>query len=156
MEGLTLGRAIAIGCAQVLSLVPGISRSGSTIVAGMMCGLRRDEAARFSFLLAAPITFGAILKRSIDLFGSGTPIPHDEKVALVVGILTSCIGGWLVIRFLLNFLRKHGLQVFAWYRIALAIAVAAVLLFNRNLGTMRPSGVLTADWRRVNMSLPLL
>jgi undecaprenyl-diphosphatase len=129
MEKLTLRRAIAIGCAQVLSLVPGISRSGSTIVAGMMCGLRRDEAARFSFLLAAPITFGAVLKKSLDLLGSGTPIPHDEKVALVVGILTSGIGGWLVIRFLLSFLRKHGLQVFAWYRIALALIVLAVLVF---------------------------
>jgi undecaprenyl-diphosphatase len=129
MDSLTLGRALLIGCAQTLALVPGISRSGSTIVAGMMCGLRRDEAARFSFLLATPITFGAVLKKSIDLFGSGTPIPHDEKVALVVGILTSGIGGWLVIRFLMNFLRRHSLNVFAWYRIALAILVAAILLF---------------------------
>lgn len=128
MESLTLGRALAIGCAQTLALVPGVSRSGSTIVGGMMCGLRRDEAARFSFLLAAPITFGACLKKSMDLFGSGAPIPHDEKVALVVGILTSGIGGWLVIRFLLNFLRRHGLQTFAWYRVALAIVVAVFLV----------------------------
>lgn len=129
MERLTLGRAILIGCAQTLALVPGISRSGSTIVAGMMCGLRREEAARFSFLLATPITFGAVLKKSIDLFTSGVPIPHDEKVALVVGILTSGIGGFLVIRFLLNFLRSHSLNVFAWYRIALAIVVAVFLVF---------------------------
>jgi undecaprenyl-diphosphatase len=129
MERLTLGRAMIIGCAQTLALVPGVSRSGITIVAGMMCGLRRDEAARFSFLLATPITFGACLKKSIDLFSSGMPIPHDEKVALVVGVLTSGLGGWLVIRFLLNFLRRHGLQVFAWYRIALAMVVLAFLVF---------------------------
>jgi undecaprenyl-diphosphatase len=129
MQTLTLGRALAIGCAQTLALIPGVSRSGITIVTGMMCGLRRDEAARFSFLLATPITFGACLKKSIDLFNSGVPIPHDERVALIVGVLTSGIGGWLVIRFLLNFLRRHGLQVFAWYRIVLAIAVAAFLLF---------------------------
>ena len=129
MEKLTLGRAVIIGCAQTLALVPGVSRSGITIVTGMMCGLRRDEAARFSFLLATPITFGAVLKKSIDLFSSGMPIPHDEKIALVVGVLTSGLGGWLVIRFLLNFLRGHGLGVFAWYRIALAIVVAAVLVF---------------------------
>jgi undecaprenyl-diphosphatase len=129
MERLTLGRALIIGTAQTLALVPGISRSGSTIVAGMMCGLRRDEAARFSFLLAAPITFGACAKKAVDLFTSGVPIPHDEKVALVVGILTSGIGGWLVIRFLLNFLRSHSLNVFAWYRIALAIVVAVLLVF---------------------------
>jgi undecaprenyl-diphosphatase len=128
MDSLTLGRALLIGCAQTLALVPGISRSGSTIVAGMMCGLRRDEAARFSFLLATPITFGAVLKKSMDLFGSGTAIPHDEKIALIVGILTSGIGGWLVIRFLLNFLRQHSLNVFAWYRIALAGVVALFLL----------------------------
>src|SRR5262249_16634389 len=73
MDSLTLGRALAIGCAQVLALVPGVSRSGITIVAGMMCGLRRDEAARFSFLLATPVTFGACLKKSMDLFGSGVP-----------------------------------------------------------------------------------
>jgi undecaprenyl-diphosphatase len=95
---------------------------------GMMCGLRRDEAARFSFLLATPITFGAVLKKSMDLFGSGVAIPHDEKVALIVGILTSGIGGWLVIRFLLSFLRKHSLNVFAWYRIAMAVVVFALLV----------------------------
>jgi len=129
MERLTFGRALLVGCAQTLALVPGISRSGSTIVAGMMCGLRRDEAARFSFLLATPVTFGACLKKGIDLFTSGVPIPHDEKVALVVGIVTSGIGGWLVIRFLLNFLRSHSLNAFAWYRIALAIVVAVFLVF---------------------------
>lgn len=129
MEKLTLGRAIAIGASQTLALIPGVSRSGITIVSGMMCGLRRDEAARFSFLLATPITFGACLKKTMDLLGSDVPMAHDEKVALVVGILTSGIFGWLVIRFLLNFLRRHSLEAFAWYRVLLAAVVAYFILF---------------------------
>ncbi|HET6347772.1 MAG TPA: undecaprenyl-diphosphate phosphatase [Candidatus Krumholzibacteria bacterium] len=129
MHSLSLERALIIGCAQTFALIPGVSRSGITIVVGMMCGLRRDEAARFSFLLATPITFGACLLKGLELSESNLPIPHDEKVALIVGVLTSAVGGWMVIRFLLGFLRRHGLQVFAWYRIALALAVAAFLLF---------------------------
>jgi len=129
MENLTLGRAFAVGCAQTLALIPGVSRSGITIVAGMMCGLRRDEAARFSFLMASPLLFGAGLKKSLDLANSGVPISSDEKTALIVGMLTAFIGGWLVIRFLLDFLRRHGLQVFAWYRIVVAAIVLAFLLF---------------------------
>ena len=129
MERLTLGRALTIGVSQTLALIPGVSRSGITIVTGMMCGLRRDEAARFSFLLATPITFGACLKKSMDLFGSDIPLPHDERIALAVGIVTSGIGGWLVIRFLLSFLRKHSLEVFAWYRVILAGVVAYFLMF---------------------------
>lgn len=129
MSTLTLRRAITIGLAQTLALIPGVSRSGITIVTGMMCGLRRDQAARFSFLMATPITFGAALKKSIDLFGSGVPLSPDERTALIVGVLASGIGGWLVIRFLLNFLRGHSLDVFAYYRIALAIVVLVVLVF---------------------------
>ncbi len=129
MQTLTLKRAVAIGLSQTLALVPGVSRSGITIVAGMMCGLRREQAARFSFLMATPITFGAALKKSIDLFTSGEPIPADERTALIVGIIASGIGGWLVIRFLLNYLRKHGLETFAYYRIVLAIAVLVFLVF---------------------------
>jgi undecaprenyl-diphosphatase len=129
MQSLTLGRAVAIGLAQTLSLVPGVSRSGITIVTGMMCGLRRDESARFSFLMTSPLLLGAGVKKSLDLFGSGEPITSVEIVALVVGVLTSAIAGWFVIRFLLNFLRSRGLQVFAYYRIVLAMVVLAFLVF---------------------------
>ena len=128
MTTLTLRRSLVIGLAQTLALIPGVSRSGITIVAGMMCGLQRDQAARFSFLMAMPITIGAALKKSIDLFGSGVPITPDEQTALLVGIFASGVGGWLVIRFLLNFLRGHSLDLFAYYRIALAIVVLVVIL----------------------------
>jgi undecaprenyl-diphosphatase len=126
MHTLTLGRAVAIGAAQTLSLIPGVSRSGITIVTGMMCGLRRDQAARFSFLMASPLMLAAGAKKSLDLLGE--PISSAETTALLVGIATSAIAGWLVIRFLLSFLRQRGLEWFAYYRIALAVVVAAFLL----------------------------
>ena len=128
MQTLTLSRAFAIGLSQTLSLIPGVSRSGITIATGMMCGLRRDQAARFSFLMVTPLLIGAGVKKSLDLLGSG-PISADERLALVVGVLTSAIGGWLVIHFLLGFLRRHSLAVFAYYRIALAIVVLVFLVF---------------------------
>lgn len=129
MHTLTLRRAVAIGAAQTLALIPGVSRSGITISVGMMCGLRRDQAARFSFLMASPLMLGAGLKKSLDLFGQ--PLMPGELTALFVGVATSAVAGWVVIRFLLNFLRHRGLDVFAYYRIALAVAVAAFLLLNR-------------------------
>jgi undecaprenyl-diphosphatase len=129
MHSLTLWRAVAIGAAQTLALIPGVSRSGITIVTGMMCGLRRDQSARFSFLMASPLMLGAGLKKSLDFFGSGDPITSAEITAMSVGIATSAVAGWLVIRFLLAFLRERGLQWFAYYRIALAAVVAAFLIF---------------------------
>jgi undecaprenyl-diphosphatase len=125
MQTLSLKQAVAIGAAQSLSLVPGVSRSGITIVVGMMCGLRRDHAARFSFLMASPLMLAAGAKKTLDLLGE--PVSSSQWTVLVVGVLTSAIAGWLVIRFLLDFLRRHGLDVFAYYRIALAIVVAIVI-----------------------------
>ncbi len=126
MQSLTFWSAVAIGASQTLALIPGVSRSGITIVTGMMCGLKRDQAARFSFLMASPLMLGAGIKKSIDLFAG--PVSSAELTALAVGVATSAIAGWVVIRFLLSFLRGHGLQLFAYYRIALAAVVAAFLL----------------------------
>ncbi len=125
MHALSLKQAISIGAAQSLALVPGVSRSGITIVVGMMCGLRRDQAARFSFLMASPLMLAAGAKKSLDLFGQ--TITSAQLTVLAVGVVTSAIAGWLVIRFLLDFLRRRGLDVFAYYRIALAIVVAIVI-----------------------------
>lgn len=128
MHTLTLWQSVSIGAAQTLALIPGVSRSGITISVGMMCGLRRDQAARFSFLMASPLMLGAGLKKSLDLMGQ--PLMPGELTALLVGIATSAIAGWLVIRFLLSFLRQHGLHMFAYYRIALAVAVFVFLMVN--------------------------
>lgn len=121
MQTLTLSNAIAIGAAQALALIPGVSRSGITIAVGMMCGLRRDQAARFSFLMSSPLLLGAGLKKSLDLAG-GT-VTSSQWIVLAVGVITSAVAGWLVIRFLLGFLRRRGLDWFAYYRIVLAIVV---------------------------------
>lgn len=126
MTTLTLWRAVAIGTAQTLALIPGVSRSGITISVGMMVGLRRDQSARFSFLMASPLLAGAGLKKGLDLIG--TKFVPGEVTALVIGLITSAVGGWLVVRFLLNFLRKRGLEWFAYYRIGLAVVVLVFLL----------------------------
>jgi len=127
-DKITLGGALLVGLLQTLALIPGVSRSGITIVAGMMVGLRREEAARFSFVMASPLMAGAGLKKGLDLVGQ--PVGQGEMVALAVGILTSALAGWLVIRFLIGFLRGHSLAVFAYYRFLLAAAVAAYLLMS--------------------------
>jgi len=125
-DEITLRGALFIGLLQTLALIPGVSRSGITIAGGMIVRLRREEAARFSFVMASPLLAGAGLKKGLDLVGQ--PMGQPEIVALVVGVLTSGLAGWLVIRFLIGFLRRHGLYVFAYYRFVLAAAVAAYLL----------------------------
>lgn len=126
MTGMKFSDALFIGIAQALALIPGVSRSGITIAAGMVRGLRRHEAARFSFIMVIPLLAGAGAKKAIDL---GTqPVAGGEWLVMVVGVVTSAVAGWLVIRFLLEFLRRHGLGVFAYYRFVLAAVVAAYLI----------------------------
>jgi undecaprenyl-diphosphatase len=129
IRSLGFGGCLLIGAAQALALIPGVSRSGITIVAGLTQKLERAEAARFSFILGAPALLGAGLKKSLDL--SGQHVSAEGLAALVIGMLTSALAGWLVIRFLLAFLRKHRLDVFAYYRFVLAAVVAAYLWFIR-------------------------
>ena len=125
IHSLGLGGCLLIGVAQALALIPGVSRSGITIVAGLTQRLERAEAARFSFLLGAPALLGAGLKKTLDL--TGQQLTAEGLAALVIGTVTSALAGWLVIRFLLAFLRKHRLDVFAYYRFVLAAVVAAYL-----------------------------
>ncbi len=114
-----------MGFAQALAIVPGVSRSGSTITTGLFLGLDRVAATRFSFLLGIPITAGAILKVMTE---SGTL--HElssERGIFIAGITTAFLSGMFAIRFMLKFLGKHGLHVFAYYRIALGLVVLLVL-----------------------------
>jgi undecaprenyl-diphosphatase len=122
-----LKRALFIGFAQALALIPGTSRSGSTIVAGEFLGLNRESAARFSFLMATPISLGAGLYKFSQLLtegGEGFPV-----WLTVVGIITSFIVGLAVIKWLLDYLKKHTLGVFVAYRIALGLLVIGVWLW---------------------------
>ena len=110
--------ALVVGGAQALAVIPGVSRSGSTITAGLFVGLTRTAAARFSFLMAIPITFGAVLK--VLLFSS-EPIQAGGYMLMSIGVLSSFISGILAIHFLLKFVAKYSLHVFAYYRIALGV-----------------------------------
>ncbi len=121
---VTLKDALAVGLAQAVSLVPGVSRSGLTIVAGLGRGLKRDEAARFSFLLSVPAVLGAGLKKVLEV-GDWS---QADVLALALGFAAAFVSGLVAIRSFLHFLGRHPLHVFAWYRILLAGAVVAVLL----------------------------
>src|SRR5207248_309554 len=121
--------ALAIGIGQAFALVPGVSRSGSTIGVGLMEGLTRAGAARFSFLLSTPIIFGAVAKESVDVARRG--IAPEDAVTYAVGILASAIVGYASIRFLLGYLRRHSLLPFVAYRIVAGAVVTALSLAGR-------------------------
>ena len=129
--------SITIGAAQALALVPGVSRSGITICAGLLRNLDRGTAARFSFLLATPAIAGAAAKDAWDLMRHGggiAGIPEDMRMALLVGVIVSAIVGALTIQFFLNFLRKRSLSFFVWYRVIFGIIVIALATFFRYHG----------------------
>ena len=123
---LSTPKALAIGCAQALALVPGISRSGISISAGLFAGLRREEAARFSFLMATPITAAAAAYEVLKIVrGEGTPV---EVGPMVAGLAMSFLFGIAAIAVLLRFLRTRSTDVFVAYRVLIAAAVLVVWL----------------------------
>lgn len=115
-----------LGIAQALALQPGVSRSGITITAGRLFGLNREDAARFSFLLALPIIFGAGLTKGIHLAKTG--IPSDMVAPFFWGFVASALSGFLSIWGLLAYLRRKNFTVFMVYRLAVAAVVLAVIL----------------------------
>ena len=133
MGHISWGDGLAIGIAQALSVVPGTSRSGITITAGLFRGLSRETAARFSFLLSAPAIAAAALKKYWDIHKHGG-IPADMKMPFLVGILLSAVLGALVIAVFLRYLRRNSLMVFVYYRIVFGIMVLALAFFRRPAG----------------------
>jgi undecaprenyl-diphosphatase len=121
VDDLTPGDAAAFGLAQAAALIPGLSRSGSTITVGMLLGVRRDAAARFTFLMGIPAVIAALGKAGLEM--RHVPLTSDLVTVLVVGALTSGVVGYLSIRFLIQYLSGHKLDVFAYYRLALAAVV---------------------------------
>jgi len=130
MDQLSLRDIVLIGLAQALAVFPGVSRSGSTITAGLALGLTRETAARFSFLLSAPIIGGAGAKSLLTIF-------HDiqahgmagfDIVAFASGFAAAALSGYLCITYLLRFLQKHPTTIFVFYRWALAVLIVAVVL----------------------------
>ena len=123
LAGMNWRDSLVIGCFQVLSLFPGVSRSGSTITGGMLRGLDRPDAARFSFLMSIPAMLGAGLIATLDLLEM--PNFADQVPGLVAGFLAAAVVGYLSIRWLLGYLTRRSLNVFAVYCV---IAAAVVLL----------------------------
>ncbi len=127
IDGVTFPVAIGIGVAQALALVPGISRSGISISAGRLAGLDREAAARFAFLMATPITAGAGLFEARKLFTGEAGV--DVAVGpLVIGMVAALVSGLAAIHFMLRYLRTRSLDIFVWYRVALAAIVLIVWL----------------------------
>lgn len=123
-EALTIPRALAIGFAQMLALIPGTSRSGATIIAGRLSGLSAKEAAEYSFLASLPIMAGVTLK--VLLQDHAYFAAHVDT--LLVGNLVAFVSGLFAVGFLMRYLANHSLAVFGWYRVALAIVIVGILL----------------------------
>ena len=127
MEEMTFGGALGIGIAQVVALVPGISRSGISISAGLFEGLNREAAARFSFLMATPVVAGAGLWEARKLL-TGEAGVNPETRLVVIGFVAAATSGVLAIHFMLEFLRRQPVTLFVVYRVLAAIAVFVILL----------------------------
>jgi undecaprenyl-diphosphatase len=127
LADVTLPIALGIGAAQALALIPGISRSGISISAARLAGLDREAAARFSFLMATPVTAGAGLFEARRLL-TGEAGVDVSLGPLVVGMVAALASGLVAIHVLLRYIRTHSLNVFVWYRLALAAAVLVVWL----------------------------
>jgi len=123
---ITWGKAIVIGLAQAVALIPGVSRSGSTIAAGLFQGVKRETAARFSFLLGAPAIFGAGMLTSIKHFGGGEALNLDPGVILT-GLLTSFVVGYFAVKWLMKYLKKHGLYVFGTYLVVAGLVLSLIV-----------------------------
>ncbi len=120
--------AMIVGCCQALALIPGVSRSGSTITAGLFLGLERDAAARFSFLLSAPIVLGAGSYKILKLL-TGPGLDTGQMSFYMAGFFASALSGYGFISLLMKLVQKHSLAVFAYYRFFLSALVVCALFF---------------------------
>lgn len=125
-EEMTWLDALVIGCAQVFALIPGFSRSGTTIAAARARGMNREDAAKFSFYLSAPVVAGAVL---LTFLKDSTMTLIQANIGIfVLGVFISFLAGLICIKFLLKYLKSHDFKIFMWYRIILGIIVLLCLL----------------------------
>jgi len=125
--------ALKIGFFQCIAMVPGVSRSGATIVGGMSQGLSRRAAAEFSFFLAVPTMFAATAKKAYDYYKDGFVLSDEQIKLLAVGNVVAFVVAMLAIKFFIDFLSKYGFRVFGWYRIVVGGVILALLLAGYNL-----------------------
>jgi undecaprenyl-diphosphatase len=123
-EEVGLKDAIIIGCAQALSLFPGVSRSGVTITTGLFLGLKRDAAARFTFLMSLPIIAGTALYKGMYLARAG--LPQGLPLPFAAGVIASALSGYAAVAFLIRYLQTRTVYPFVWYRVALGLGVLAL------------------------------
>lgn len=121
LSGVSLADAMIIGCAQATALIPGVSRSGSTITAGLFRNMTRAAAVRFSFLLSTPIIAGAALLKAHELRKEG--LPPGMHAPFIVGVLVSAIVGYMAIAWLIRYLQSNSLKLFIIYRIVAGVIV---------------------------------
>lgn len=128
LEDVTLRHALLVGVFQLLALIPGTSRSGATVLGGILVGLSRPVAAQFSFFLGIPTMIGASLLKCVKFFGEGNTLSGEEIAMLGAGMLVAFLCSLAVIRALMDFVRRHTFVAFGVYRILLGIAVLCTLL----------------------------
>jgi undecaprenyl-diphosphatase len=124
INNITFGASIFIGISQALAIIPGVSRSGITMTTGLLMGVTREGAARFSFLLSAPIIFGAAMVKLPHVFSN----PSMITLSFTIGMLVSCVTGLVSIGFLLRYVQTKNFLPFAWYRFILGALVIAITI----------------------------
>ena len=125
IKNMTFKDAILIGCAQVCALIPGFSRSGTTISMARVLKINRSDAAKFSFYLSAPVVLGAVAIKILK--GEMFNLISAEPVTFIIGVVISFVSGLLCIKFLLSYIKKHDYNIFMWYRLLLALIVLIFL-----------------------------
>lgn len=123
LNTITFKEALGVGIFQLLSLIPGTSRSGSTIIGGLLFGMDRKTAADFTFILAIPVMFGASLLKLVKYLASGFTFSMLEIEILAVGCIVAFLVSMIVIKFFISYIRKHDFKIFGYYRIILGIIV---------------------------------
>jgi undecaprenyl-diphosphatase len=132
-DDITFGTAFKIGLFQCISMIPGVSRSASTIVGGMSQKLSRKTAAEFSFFLAVPTMFGATAKKLFDFYQNGFVISQEQLNLLIIGNVVAFIVAMLAIRYFITFLQIRGFKIFGWYRIIVGGIILVLLLSGYDL-----------------------
>jgi undecaprenyl-diphosphatase len=129
LQEISLSDSILVGVSQALAVIPGVSRSGVTMSTGLFRRMRRETAARFSFLLSTPLIAGAALKKGLEVRHDG--LPHAMRVPFITGILVSALVGYVVIGWLIRYLKQRTFTIFVAYRLALGIAVLVLAFMVR-------------------------
>ena len=119
-------QAFQVGAWQVLAMIPGTSRSGATILGGMLCGLSRPCASQFTFFLAIPVMAGASALKLVKFFLEGNALTGTEVIVLLVGCVVAFLVSMVAIRFLMDYVKRHTFTVFGWYRIVLGAVVLII------------------------------